>query len=597
MKRHSFFVAATAGLLLATSSSLVQATPYASGVSVTGGTAVSFILNEPTDTLKYVINGGAPVSSTDGVGSGAHNFTIPLGATFSIIADKTSPFGFTLPKVGTTLAAATTHFPIDTQSANITINATDHLGQVSNDANGFMHYNSVRGVDISNNPNSSNFGTAYITNSADQAPTDAILTGRTSRLNKGLYAVKSDGSDAFGYGDTAALQVWGAANANTPHRIFVAADGTPYMDGASDAISGVFQLTKDLTGVTQVFNGIDGPTDINIAANNHGSVYKTVVTGSTAAGNLKVYTLDEDLSSAEVTPGGGGLTDNTNRLWRYDINGFDLSSGPYTAPPVAVTPENVHGPLLDGSAVGGSGVFITFIDMDLGKDGKFYLSQNRSNPANTSGLYVVNPDGTTAWDSITATRALPGQTPTSLDLFQNTDGIAVSPDQKWLAALHGDNFLTIVPLINGIPDIANRLAVDTGNAVASSRDINFDAAGNLWYASSGQALVRVLTPGGHTTTTLAWDGTQYTFTNAAASLAGDYNNDGKVDAQDYVLWRKSPGTYGGDPAGYNAWRANFGTGGPGSGSGLGDQAVPEPSTIAFVGFGLIAFVGCRRRAG
>src|SRR3954468_7518678 len=162
MMRHNRFAALAAVLLLAASSSLVQATPYASGVTIGGsGTSVSFILNEPTDTLKYSINGGAPVSSTDGVGAGSHTFTIPTGATFSIVADKNSAFGFTLPKVGTTLAGGTTHFPIDTQSANITINATDHLGQISSDANGLMHYNSLRGVDVSNNPNSSNFGIAY----------------------------------------------------------------------------------------------------------------------------------------------------------------------------------------------------------------------------------------------------------------------------------------------------------------------------------------------------------------------------------------------------------------------------------------------------
>jgi hypothetical protein len=59
---------------------------------------------------------------------------------------------------------------------------------------------------------------------------------------------------------------------------------------------------------------------------------------------------------------------------------------------------------------------------------------------------------------------------------------------------------------------------------------------------------------------------------------GDYNGDNKVDASDYVLWRKDPNAHGGDPAGYNTWRANFGTG-TGSGSGLaGNGGVPEPGS-------------------
>jgi autotransporter-associated beta strand protein len=65
-------------------------------------------------------------------------------------------------------------------------------------------------------------------------------------------------------------------------------------------------------------------------------------------------------------------------------------------------------------------------------------------------------------------------------------------------------------------------------------------------------------------------------------LTGDYNNDGKVDAGDYVVWRKNPGAFGG-PAGYDTWRANFGNP-PGAGSGLSDagSAVPEPATLSLV---------------
>ena len=44
----------------------------------------------------------------------------------------------------------------------------------------------------------------------------------------------------------------------------------------------------------------------------------------------------------------------------------------------------------------------------------------------------------------------------------------------------------------------------------------------------------------------------------AVGLAGDYNDNGVVDAADYVVWRKTDGT----PAGYNLWRTHFGqTGG------------------------------------
>ena len=40
---------------------------------------------------------------------------------------------------------------------------------------------------------------------------------------------------------------------------------------------------------------------------------------------------------------------------------------------------------------------------------------------------------------------------------------------------------------------------------------------------------------------------------AVPSLPGDFNNDGTVDAADYVVWRKTDGTQ----TGYNAWRATL----------------------------------------
>ena len=86
-------------------------------------------------------------------------------------------------------------------------------------------------------------------------------------------------------------------------------------------------------------------------------------------------------------------------------------------------------------------------------------------------------------------------------------------------------------------------------------------------------------------------------------LAGDYNNNGIVDAADYVIWRKNVGqpsqTLPNDTTGvivgdaqYNLWRSNFGstTALPGSGSALTGSAVPEPSSIGVLTLGLAATV-------
>lgn len=74
---------------------------------------------------------------------------------------------------------------------------------------------------------------------------------------------------------------------------------------------------------------------------------------------------------------------------------------------------------------------------------------------------------------------------------------------------------------------------------------------------------------------------------------GDYNQDGKVDAADYVAWRKLPDTFDGDPDGYNNWRQHFGE--PPAGGG-GSGAVPEPATAILVFVATAIGWATRRRA-
>jgi hypothetical protein len=79
----------------------------------------------------------------------------------------------------------------------------------------------------------------------------------------------------------------------------------------------------------------------------------------------------------------------------------------------------------------------------------------------------------------------------------------------------------------------------------------------------------------------------------APGVAGDYDNNGKVDAADYVIWRNGGplqnevatlGTV--TPEDYTAWRAAFGN--PGSGSGA---AVPEPGSALLALLGGLAMLG------
>jgi phospholipase/lecithinase/hemolysin len=91
---------------------------------------------------------------------------------------------------------------------------------------------------------------------------------------------------------------------------------------------------------------------------------------------------------------------------------------------------------------------------------------------------------------------------------------------------------------------------------------------------------------------LFWDGDHPTrvvsrlLGDAAAALvptaAGDFNNDGNVDAADYVVWRDGLGTtYTQND--FNDWRANFGRA-PSAGWSAG---VPEPSTLVLTVLALL----------
>jgi hypothetical protein len=87
-------------------------------------------------------------------------------------------------------------------------------------------------------------------------------------------------------------------------------------------------------------------------------------------------------------------------------------------------------------------------------------------------------------------------------------------------------------------------------------------------------------------------------------LPGDYNDDGKVDAADYVIWRANEGTNNilpNDPIGgmigtaqYDQWTANFGEMSPGGGSALA-TAVPEPASLWLVMLAIgVGFASIRR---
>ena len=91
----------------------------------------------------------------------------------------------------------------------------------------------------------------------------------------------------------------------------------------------------------------------------------------------------------------------------------------------------------------------------------------------TNGATITTNDYT-----VTGTPALPEPKVSPSEL-------ALSPDDKYLALIHDDNHLTLFTLTNGIPDLSSEYLIKglLGTSIFG-RGICWDAAGNLWLASS-----------------------------------------------------------------------------------------------------------------
>jgi hypothetical protein len=138
--------------------------------------------------------------------------------------------------------------------------------------------------------------------------------------------------------------------------------------------------------------------------------------------------------------------------------------------------------------------------------------------------------------------------------------------------------------------------VDGGNLVLDLDDFNFtptsrmlliDVAPDALFGTFGN-----VTFAGNTTAEVNYDypnGDIFlnNFQRTVVAVNGDYNQNGVVDAADYVAWRENLGTTGTLPndttpgtvsqADYDVWRMNFART---SGAGASLAAVPEPTTMA-----------------
>lgn len=468
-----------------------NARPYATSLT-NSGTSISFRLNESADNVKIISGGGAVTNDLGPLPKGLTVTNLTIAGTFKVQVTKAAGPGY----------------------------IQGIVNQVSDDTNNFVKFANQRGLVVNKNTNSPYFGRIYVAVSAGTVASNQFnLGGRT--VTDGIYLLNADQTDAVGQGDTAlhaglndgkgfdAL----AASAESPGRLFVGPDDSLYIADWSDANGGLSVTDANVATnamATNVLFGLGGPTTVT---NMHGSVSSVYVEGSLAGGNLVVYTQDEDLGSR-------------NGVYRYDIGAGPL---PYSQPETLAFTY-------------GLGAQLTKITR--GPDGKWYCSNRRADNASTTGVFVLSEDGSTQlWSSRDAWREFTGN-PTAFDVpFAECRGFDVSPDGKYLASIRANtNSLSIVPMVDGIPVMANLVVMPTVPTTALGRDLAFDAVGNIYTVSSGQGLLRIYSPGGFSVVTTGSDGTLQMFVpQVDVSVAATDNaaSELNTDTGDFTITRAS----------------------------------------------------------
>ena len=492
------FLGIAAGAMALLAPQEAKAVAYATSLTNDNGT-ISFRLNDSADSVK-VISGGTTTNDLGALPAGLHTFSLGITGTFQVSVFKSSGPGYLLGA----------------------------YNQIGSDSNVLMTFVNQRGVAVNKNPASPYFGRIYV--SVGQGGSN---TTSTRVVTDGIYALNADQTDALGQGDTALTGNLGDSFAGTnpptptppnpegPHRLFVGPDDMLYVGDAGNTNGSLYVMGPDVTGGENLFAGPVGSLFplLNASGKTHGSIYAAHVEGSLAAGNLTVYVIDEDLQSNKDA---GLPPSEVNSIWRWDIGAGPL---PFAGPPVKFSSIGI-------------GFAQQLTDLARGPDGKFYKSQRRAEPADVTAsnpnIFTISSNGVTnLWNSLAETRKLLN-TQNVTDLLNETCALDVSPDGQSLAALRRDtNSISIFPLTGGIPDMTNRVVIPTSPATVAGRDLGFDAAGNLYYVSSGQGLLRILSPGGPSTAVTGSDGTFQVVRPAAVSVevidpvAGENGDTGK----------------------------------------------------------------------
>ncbi len=485
--------------VLALGPASLRATPYASSVTNDAGT-VRFVLNEDADAVSVTFDNGTATNLLGSLFKGSQSFSLGSATNFQILVSKTSGNGFV--RQGTA-----------NSTFNGLVSPRGTLLQLSSDSNPLLSFNLPRGLTVNTHPNSPYFGRIYVAN-----PTAGTVTSNTTArvLGDGVYVLNADQTDALAQGDTplhGGLDgEFAAGGSASPYKLSIGQDDNLYIADWSDPNGTLFVTDQNLTvgSGKNVLPGLKGgsagstTTPVSVGLDRvHGSINQAVVEGSLEAGNLTVYTVDEDLQSDRTTTTWTQL----NSLWRYDIGGtLPLAYDPGN-PYELIMPTRLFTP----SGRAGINSATQTMDVERGTSGHFYITDNRQNNGGTSGLIVRAPDGSAVWNSSSTTLSM--TTSNTSDYCFDSYAVAVTADQKYVATLRRNSQCFLIPLTNNVPDLARRLVLLTFSSAFTARDVQFDVAGNLYVTTTSLQMMRIFSPGGATLAVTSGDttGTNGTF--------------------------------------------------------------------------------------
>ena len=188
-----------------------------------------------------------------------------------------------------------------------------------------------------------------------------------------------------------------------------------------------------------------------------------------------------------------------------------------------------------------------------------------------SGFIVTPAAGAKALTSFQITTAddEPGRDPTSYILYGTNDAITSAADSQGTA----ENWVQIAAGTLDLP-LARNVA---GDAVAVANSTSY---------SSYRMVFPTLRHGEDPIDeNLAMQIAAIQFFDASTSSPGDFNNDGKVDGRDFLVWQRNPSV-----GSLADWKTNYG-----QGSLTAAVTVPEPASLALIVGAVLVGAGARRR--